>query len=59
MPAHNNLYHFRPHLRWGTQEMIWPVKEETLVAKPTERVSALALPKVNHLRGDKVNRLVL
>ncbi|XP_060576461.1 sperm microtubule associated protein 2-like isoform X2 [Ruditapes philippinarum] len=45
-----------PHLRWGTQEMIWPIKKETLERGSTERLDLLALPKVNFMKGDKVNR---
>jgi hypothetical protein len=50
---------FRPHLRWGTQEMIWPIKKETLERGSTERLDLLALPKVNFMKGDKVNRFVI
>lgn len=45
-----------PHLRWGTQEMIWPIKKETLSAGSTERLDQLALPKVDFTTGDHVNR---
>ncbi|XP_052773156.1 testicular haploid expressed gene protein-like isoform X2 [Mya arenaria] len=45
-----------PHVRWGTQEMIWPVKPEALRADSTERLETLALPKVNFLKGDNINR---
>ncbi|KAH3706712.1 hypothetical protein DPMN_066100 [Dreissena polymorpha] len=45
-----------PHVRWGTQEMIWPVKPEALRADSTERLDILALPKVNFMKGDKINR---
>ncbi|XP_045189447.2 testicular haploid expressed gene protein-like isoform X3 [Mercenaria mercenaria] len=45
-----------PHLRWGTQEMMWPIKKETLERGSTERLDLLALPKVNFMKGDKVNR---
>lgn len=50
--------YFRPHLRWGTQEMIWPIKKETLERGSTERLDLLALPKVNFMKGDKINRFV-
>lgn len=45
-----------PHLRWGTQEMIWPIKKETLERGSTERLDLLALPKVDFMKGDKINR---
>jgi len=36
--------------------MIWPIKPETLRADSTERLDTLALPKVNFMKGDKINR---
>lgn len=45
-----------PHVRWGTQEMLWPIKDSSMQRQPTERIIALSAPKSNFLKGDKITR---
>ena len=51
--------HFRPHVRWGTQEMLWPIKDSSLQKQPSERIIALSAPKPNFLKGDKITRYII
>ncbi|KAL3864484.1 hypothetical protein ACJMK2_006163 [Sinanodonta woodiana] len=45
-----------PNLMWGTQEMMWPIKDTTKNAEASERLRLLAEPKKDFLTGDKINR---
>ncbi|XP_076813069.1 sperm microtubule associated protein 2-like isoform X1 [Clavelina lepadiformis] len=45
------LTSFGPKLYWGDQDMMWPISDATLTARPTQRLIQLAVAKKNFQHG--------
>ena len=45
-----------PHVRWGTQDTLWPIKIVSRPKGPSERIISLSTPKKDFLTGDKITR---